>query len=234
MIAETRRNPAPAWLPTENALLARLRRGEDLAFEELVRSASPSLLATLRRLLPSEEDARDALRETFVAAFRSLESFEGPGRLSTWLHGTAVKAALAMLRSRGGSPEPAIDDLLPRFDASGHRVVDPADPARAAGQRLDGERRHAAVRRCIDRLPETHRSVLLLRDVAGLGNEETARALGLSAAAAKARLHRARQALLTLLARDGILDLPGGAAGPRRAPRAAAGSGPPAAARPHP
>jgi RNA polymerase sigma-70 factor (ECF subfamily) len=200
-----------------DSLLARLRAGEALAFEELVRGASPRLLATLRRMLRSEEDAREALQETFLSAFRALERFEGQARLSTWLHRIAVNTALMKLRSRRRHPEEPIDDLLPRFDAGGHRLPEPAAPPLPADETLDGERRRALVRRCIDRLPEAHRSVLLLRDIEELGTGEAARALGISADAAKTRLHRARQALRELLVREGVLAAPARAARPARA-----------------
>jgi RNA polymerase sigma-70 factor (ECF subfamily) len=204
VIAETRHASSPAGTAAEDPLLARLRAGDAACFEELVRSASPRLLATLRRMLRNEEDARDALQETFLAAFRALATFQGQAKLSTWLHRIAVNAALMKLRSRRRRPEEPIDDLLPRFDAGGHRVLDAERPDGAEAA-LDGERRRAAVRRCIDRLPESHRSVLVLRDVEELGTEETARALGVSADAAKMRLHRARQALRELLVREGAL-----------------------------
>jgi RNA polymerase sigma-70 factor (ECF subfamily) len=64
------------------------------------------------------------------------------------------------------------------------------------------------VRRCIDRLPEAHRTILVLRDLEELGTEEAARALGISQDAVKMRLHRARQALRTLLEREGLFAAP--------------------------
>ena len=153
MMPGTRCDSAFAAPVAEDSLLARLRAGDESCFEELVRRTSPRLLATLRRMLRSEEDARDALQETFLAAFRALETFEGQSRLSTWLHRIAVNAALMKLRSSRRHPEESIDDLLPRFDANGHRVLEPAGPAVATEEVLDGERQRALVRRCIDRLP---------------------------------------------------------------------------------
>jgi RNA polymerase sigma-70 factor (ECF subfamily) len=234
MNAGTRRNSAFDPPAAEDSLLARLRAGEDLAFEELVRSTSPRLLATLRRMLRSEEDARDALQETFLAAFRALSTFESQSKLSTWLHRIAVNAALMKLRSRRRHPEESIEELLPRFATDGHRLPDPAPPPAPADEALDEKRRRAAVRRCIDRLPESHRVVLLLRDIEGLGTDATARALGLSSDAVKTRLHRARQALRTLLLREGALAAPGRNREPARARRAAAVRREPASAPPPP
>ena len=201
--------PTPAVARDDAALLARLRRGEEAAFADLVRSTSPRLLATLRCMLRSDEDARDALQETFLAAHRALHAFEGHARLSTWLHRIAVNAALMKLRSRKRHPEAAIEELLPRFEADGHRIVELPAPPRSLEEELDEAARRAAVRRCIERLPEAHRTVLVLRDIEELDTEATARMLGISPDATKMRLHRARQALRTLLEREGVLGSPG-------------------------
>jgi hypothetical protein len=67
----------------EAQLLARLRRGEDDAFEQLVRQYSGRLLATARRLLGNEHDAQDALQEAFLSAFKAIGQFTGAAKLST-------------------------------------------------------------------------------------------------------------------------------------------------------
>jgi RNA polymerase sigma-70 factor (ECF subfamily) len=183
----------------ESSLLARLRRGEDEAYEELVRNETPRLLAVARRILRSEVDAQDTVQETYISAFRSLASFEGGCQLSTWLHRIAVNASLMKLRSRRRRPEEPIDALLPAFLEDGHHAVHPPewrDDALALMER-DEERRF--VRACIDGLPDTYRTVLVLRDVEELDTGETARALGVSENVVKVRLHRARQALRSLL-----------------------------------
>jgi RNA polymerase sigma-70 factor (ECF subfamily) len=198
-------------------LLTRLRRGDGDAFEEMVRTTSPKLLATLRRMLRNEEDAREALQDTFVAAFRALESFEGQAQLSTWLHRIALNTALMKLRSMRRHPEEPIEELLPRFEADGHRVLDAADEATIpVDEAIDSRRLQIAVRRSIDRLPEAHRTVLLLRDIEGLENGETAEVLGITPDAAKTRLHRARQALRSLLVREGVFGVRQPEAQPQR------------------
>ena len=182
------------------ALLARLRAGEEAAFAELVRGQTAHLLAVARRILRDEEEAQDAVQDAFLAAFRHLPRFHGEARLSTWLHRIAVNAALMRLRSRRRRREDPIDPLLPRFEPDGHHR-DPvpgwrADPEAALGSRETAD----LVRACIDRLPESYRVALVLRDVEGLDNAQAAGALGLGVDAFKMRLHRARQALRTLLA----------------------------------
>jgi RNA polymerase sigma-70 factor, ECF subfamily len=192
---------APRSIDSEADLLARLRAGDPDAFAEVVRTLGGRLLATARRMLRDEEDARDVVQETFLAAFKSIDSFSGGSKLSTWLHSIATNAALMRMRSRRRRPEARIDDLLPRFDETGHWADEPAswDPPADA---LETRRLRMAVRRCIDRLPETQRTILLLRDVEDLSTAEAADQLGITATAVKLRLHRARIALRTLLERE--------------------------------
>jgi RNA polymerase sigma-70 factor (ECF subfamily) len=183
----------------EAALLARLRAGDDEAFEELVRQNAGRLLAVARRYVKSEDDAQDVVQETFLSAFRSLDRFEGGSRLSTWLHRIAVNAALMKLRTRRRKPEESIEELLPRFLEDGHPVR-PAIPWRPLSDDLLGQKQtRALVQGCIDRLPESYRHVLLLRDIEEFDTEETAEILGITTNAVKTRLHRARQALRGLL-----------------------------------
>src|SRR5690349_10231807 len=182
----------------EAALVERLRRGDGAAFEELLRAHTGRLLVVARRLLGNEEDARDAVQDAFLSAFRSIDRFDGQAALGTWLHRIAVNAALTKLRSRRRHPEKPIDDLLPTFLEDGHQ----ARPARDWPEpfaALEREETRASVRRHIQELPDDYRTVLLLRDIEGLDTEEAARLLGLTAGAVKTRLHRARQALRTLL-----------------------------------
>src|SRR5260370_8779985 len=119
--------PAPPIVSFEDAgaLLAGLRAGDAASSEEVVRRYSPRLLATIRRILRNEEDARDALQDAFLSAFRSLDTFEGQAQLGTWLHRIAVNAALMKLRSQRRRPEVPINTLLPRFHGDAH----PAEPA---------------------------------------------------------------------------------------------------------
>lgn len=188
--------PVPVHSPEDAALLRRLRAGEDTAYTELVRRYGGRLLAVATRLLRSEDDARDALQDAFISAFRAIHSFEGNSKLSTWLHRIVVNAALMKLRAKTRKREVSIDDLQPRFDEDGQHLEDPAE-WRAPEQLGELERQEARklVRKFIDELPEDYRTVLLLRDIEELNTQETADVLGVTPNAAKIRLHRARHAL---------------------------------------
>ena len=186
-------------VPDEAALVARLQAGEDDAFAACLRAYCGRLLAVARRILGNEEDARDAVQDAFLSAFKEIGRFEARARLGTWLHRIAVNAALHRLRTRRRHPEPSIEDLLPHFGEGEHQLDPPApwkDIPETAAQRQESRE---LVRRCIGQLPETYRTVLLLRDIEGLDTDEAARLLGTSPGVVKTRLHRARQALRTLL-----------------------------------
>ena len=107
----------------EAALLPRLRSGDGAAYEDLVRRHTSRLLRVARRLLESEEDARDAVQDVFVAAFKSIASFESSSLLSTWLHRILINACLMRLRTRRRKPEEDIERYLPRFLDDGHQAA---------------------------------------------------------------------------------------------------------------
>jgi RNA polymerase sigma-70 factor (ECF subfamily) len=181
------------------ALVERLRGNDPQAFEVLVRQNGGRMLATARRFVGSDEDARDVTQEAFLAAFRAIDGFAGTARLSTWLHRIVINTALMKLRSRRRRREESIEGLLPRFDEDGH-WAEPASTSETSTEALvEREQTRTMVRKAIDRLPANYRSVLLLRDIEELDTEETASLLGLTPNAVKIRLHRARQALRTLL-----------------------------------
>jgi RNA polymerase sigma-70 factor (ECF subfamily) len=182
------------------ALLAALRARAPGAYEQLVRTHGGRLLAVARRLLTSEEDARDAVQEAFLNAFRNIDRFEGQALLSTWLHRIVVNVSLMKLRSRKRRPEESLDHLLPAFRDDGHFAERFESGSEPADQRMAREEEQAAVRAAIDELPEHYRTILLLRDIEGIGTQDVADQLGISPNAVKLRLHRARQALRTLLA----------------------------------
>jgi RNA polymerase sigma-70 factor (ECF subfamily) len=185
------------WLEAD--LLPRIRAGDQIACATLVRQFGGRMLAVARRFLHSEEDSADAVQDAFLAAFRALDSFEAKSTLGTWLHRIVVNASLAKLKSRARRPELSLDGLLPAFDRTGHHAQPIGAWTEPISSGLDLAEIRARVRGGIDRLPESYRTILLVRDIEGFGTAETARRLGLSRAAVKTRLHRARQALRALL-----------------------------------
>jgi RNA polymerase sigma-70 factor, ECF subfamily len=182
----------------ERSVVARLRAGDADAFEELVRRYGGRMLAVARRIVRDEEDARDVVQDALLSAFRALDRFEGGAQVGTWLHRIVVNTALMRLRTRRRHPEEPIEQLLPAFTEDGHHV-DPADQQPFPDALTERSELKAIVRDGVERLPAAYREVYLLRDVEEWSTEETAAALGITANAVKIRLHRARQALVTIV-----------------------------------
>jgi RNA polymerase sigma-70 factor (ECF subfamily) len=183
----------------ETALVESLRAGDVDAFEAAVRQYGGRMLTVARQLLGNEQDAQDAVQDAFLTAFRSLDQFERRSSLATWLHRIVVNSALMKRRTRSRRHEESIESLLPTFQDDGHQAQPGPRWSDSAVARIERDEVRAQVRACIDRLPETHRTVLVLRDIQGLDTETVAELLGISTDAVKVRLHRARQALKTLL-----------------------------------
>lgn len=190
---------APEEAGQDAELVARLQAGDEAAYRQIVREYAPRLLTVARRYLPQEADAQDALQDAFLSAFKAIDRFEGNSKLSTWLHRIVVNASLMKLRSRRRRPEKPIEDLLPRFGPD-ERFARPVEAwAVTYDQALEQEETRRFIRKQIDELPDSYRTVLLLRDIEGYSTQETADILDITEGAVKTRLHRARQALKTLV-----------------------------------
>lgn len=192
-------NPDVSLDINEPAFVARLRAGDGSAFELLVRRHTGPLLRVARRFMQIEDDAHDAVQDAFISAFRSMARFESAALLSTWLHRIVVNSCLMKLRSRRRHAEADLEEYLPQFLEDGHQVPSSVPWTESAQTVLERTELCAHVRECIHRLPDSYREVLLLRDIEELSTGETAELLGISSNAVKIRVHRARQALRTLL-----------------------------------
>jgi RNA polymerase sigma-70 factor (ECF subfamily) len=182
------------------ALVERLRAGDDIAYETIVREYGPRLLATARRMLRNEQDALDAVQDAFLSAFKAIDRFHGDAKLSTWLHRIVINASLMKLRTKRRKGEKPITDLLPAFSDDGHRVVTDREWLEPEVPPIERDELRRTVRDKIEQLPENYRTVLLLRDIEEMDTQQTAEVLDVSTSVVKTRLHRARLALRELLA----------------------------------
>jgi RNA polymerase sigma-70 factor (ECF subfamily) len=188
-----------SFIQDDSELVRALRVGEAAAFERIVREYGGRLLAVAEKLLSNHDDALDAVQDAFLSAFRSIESFDGRSLLSTWLHRIVVNVALMKLRSKRRRPEQSIDDLLPTFLPDGHQAHPVARWRRSGQEIAEQNELQAIVRSKIEDLPDSYRIVLVLRDIEEFDTETVAQMLEITPGAVKVRLHRARQALRTLL-----------------------------------
>jgi len=183
----------------ERVLLDGLRAGFEPAFADLVAHYGGPMLAVARRILGNEEDARDCVQDALISAAAKIEKFEGRSKLSTWLHRIVVNNALSQLRTRSRRSEQSIEALMPEFNMLGCRIELPEEDYLSLDEIIDKSKIGATVRDAIEKLPESYRIVLLLRDIEEFNVQETADLLQASPGAIKTRLHRARSALKVLL-----------------------------------
>jgi RNA polymerase sigma-70 factor (ECF subfamily) len=168
-------------------LLRSAAAGDRAAFHALVDRHSKDLFRVALSMSRNRSDAEDVLQETFVGAFRGLSQFSARSSVRTWLTQICVRqAAKQWNRSRRTREAVAIDS-----DGGATAGGEPlARPSREA----DADRRMDLMA-VIEKLPEEHRQVILLREVQGLSYDEIARALGVPQGTVESRLHRARAGL---------------------------------------
>lgn len=188
-------NPLPSSPAEDQSLVAALKTGEEQAYEQLVRRFGGWLLGVARRLVHGEQEAQDALQDAFLSAFKAIDRFQGDASLATWLHRITVNAALMRLRHRRRRPETLFEDLSSGDGARQDPNYPPVNWSESAEVAAERAETREFVRAMIDELPDTYRTVLVLRDIEEYDTAETAKELGITPNAVKIRLHRARQAL---------------------------------------
>lgn len=165
-------------------LLARIARGDRAAFDALVARHERALYRFARRVAGAE--AEDALQDAFLAVWRGASGWRGDAAARTWLFQIVAHACHRRRRRPAGAPDRAVEPRDAEVVAAPAAAPDAVAGAREVGRALDA---------ALAALEPEAREVLLLRDVEGLPGEEVAEVLGLSLAAMKSRLHRARLAL---------------------------------------
>ena len=177
---------------TDENLVRAAQDGDTRAFDELVNRYKEKVYRLSFKILRHEEDAAEALQDAFLSAFRGIKNFKVESTFSTWLYRIATNAALMRYRKRREGHISLEQSQSRQPDAEPLAIPDWS--AQPLDELLDGETREV-MQEGIDRLPEDLRTVFVLRDVEGLSNAEVADVLGLSVAAVKSRLHRARVTL---------------------------------------
>lgn len=171
-----------------------------LTAEQVYHDYGPRVFNVARKIVSNEKDAEDVTQDVFLQVVRKLPTFRGESAFPTWLHRVTVNAALAHRRKRavreGTEFGHSIDDLL----ESGQRLGSDRPGMPAPEEQLINQEQQQLIDRAIAGLPETYHDVLVLSDLEGLPDADIAQRLGLSVAAVKSRLHRARLILRDRLA----------------------------------
>ena len=179
--------------PDYKGLLEAARSGEASAFEKLCAPTKARMYQTLHRITKNHEDAEDALQESFLSAYLNLHRFDGRSSFSTWLTRIGINAALMTLRKKRTHRELPIDG--PGETGERTAYFEAPDHAPNPEERFARQEREVLVREAVRSLRPTIRRALELGQMQEKSMRETAQTLGISVAAAKARLFHARAAL---------------------------------------
>jgi RNA polymerase sigma-70 factor (ECF subfamily) len=167
-------------------LVTAARGGDRSAFDKLVRVTYADMYTLAYRLTGNEEDARDVVQEAYLRAYRGLRRFRGDARFTTWMYRITANCASTQLARRARDRHEELDEDFPAVDPRSEH-----DPELRAAQGSERDR----VIEAVAELPPRLRAVVVLRDIYDLPHESIAAELGITEAAAKVRLHRARRKL---------------------------------------
>jgi len=178
---------------SDERLVAVARSGDIAAFDKLCQRHAPKILHMTHRITRNREDAEDAVQECFLSAFVHLRSFDGRSRFSTWLARIAMNAALMKLRkNRACRGVPTAEPVETSELELEHRL---ADPSPNPEERYAKNERAAILRDAVAELRPVIRKTVEIQLQQGCTLPETAKHLGISLPAAKARMFHARAAL---------------------------------------
>jgi RNA polymerase sigma-70 factor (ECF subfamily) len=175
-------------------LVEAARGGSRPAFDELVRRTYVDTYTLAVRLTGNEEDARDVVQEAYLRAWKGLKRFRGDAQFSTWMYRITANTSYTHMQKRRRHRTTNIEDIEEPIES---RIEASPDAMAESTAGL------ADLAAAVDRLPETLRQIVILKDVYGLPHEAIAEELGISVAAAKVRLHRGRKKLRDLLDDNG-------------------------------
>src|SRR5438874_3084703 len=172
------------------ALVQAAREGDIAAFEQLLKRYDRNVFRIAQHITQNREDAEDVVQDAFLKAYENLDQFQGNSKFYTWLVRIAVNESLMKLRRRKTSKTVSMDEDVETEEGSMPREF--ADWSPNPEQQYGQSELSDILRKTIQGLPTSFRTVFVLRDVEGLSTEETAEMLSLSIPAVKSRLLRAR------------------------------------------
>lgn len=173
------------------ALVARAKQGDTSAFEQLVRQYERQIFRVAHHITQNREDAEDVMQDAFLKSYQNLDRFQGDSRFYTWLVRIAVNEALMKLRKRRPN-QVSLDEPLTDGDGEDSVFREIEDWGPSPEKKFAQTELNEILNSVISDLDPLFRVAFLLRDVEGLSTEETANILGISVAAVKSRLLRAR------------------------------------------
>ena len=184
---------------SEAYLLERVRSGDHEAFYELVRPHERGIYLAALSIVNNDADAEEVVQEAILKAFKAIARFRAEAKFSTWIIQIAINEARMKLRKDRRHLYDSLDQPRKGEDEGDYIPRDFADWREIPSEALENARLREAIKKGLASLPAKYRQVLVLRDIEHLNIAETAKLVGISGAAVKTRLLRAR-----LMMRDAL------------------------------
>lgn len=181
---------------TENELIQGLRNGNEPAFRFLVDTYQDRVYNTAFSIVQNEEDAEDVAQEVFIQVFKSIHSFKGESKLSTWLYRIATTRSLDLLRSRKSKKR---FGFIQRLFGEGNEPLHEIPDFNHPGIAMDRKENAAKLFRAINQLPDNQRIAFTLHKLEDLSYQEISEVMSTSVAAVESLMHRAKQNLRKIL-----------------------------------
>lgn len=185
----------------ENELIRRSKAGDAESFSQLVLAYERKMINYAFRMLHDQADAEDAAQETFLRAYRKLNTFNGDAAFSTWLYTILNNICLDTLRKRKRTGEHTHVSIHQNNADDEYEIqIEDSSPGP-----YDSYRKKAAMKAleaALEQISDEHRAVIVMRDINGLEYDEIAKITGTSLGTVKSRISRARLALRKILQED--------------------------------
>ncbi len=176
----------------ETILIEKAKSGDEASFEILIGNSRTKAYNIALRYLRNEEDAMDALQESFIKVFRHIDKFKGDCKFDTWVYRIVVNTCNDYLRKNKNQK---MNISLYNRDEDGESVTDIPDPQPDPSDIFDAKLTADYVLDCLNRIPPDQKEIIILRDIQGFSYEEISEILGCTMGTVKSRINRARQKL---------------------------------------
>lgn len=184
---------------TESELIAGLQNGEEMAFKHLVENYKDRVYNTAIGVVQNAEDAEDVAQEVFIQVYRSIHSFKGESKLSTWLYRIATTRSLDLLRSRKSKKR---SGFLQRLFGDNNEPLLEIPDFNHPGVALERKENAAKLFKAINKLPENQKIAFTLHKIEDLSYQEVSEVMETTLAAVESLMHRAKQNLRKIFEKD--------------------------------
>lgn len=184
----------------EEALIKKSQNGDSTAFNELMNSYFKRIYSIAYRMAGNADDASDMTQEVMIKLFRNIKSFRGGSQFSTWVYTVATRTCIDELKKIRRHSSYSIDSEIETDEGS--IATELEDDAPTPEKKAEQNELKSLVAKAIARLGDDHKTVIVLRDIQGLGYDEIAKIVGCSAGTVKSRISRGRERLKNILEKE--------------------------------